>query len=69
MPDDLGYFHALSKPLARRALRLGVSRMNPNAAEIVAAFDEAIENMQDDGTYDEIVKRHTAGIARLPAQR
>jgi polar amino acid transport system substrate-binding protein len=69
MPDDLGYFRALDKPLARRALRLGVSRMNPDAPEIVAAFDEAIAAMRADGTYDEIVRRHTAGLAKLPERR
>ena len=69
MPDDIGYFVALPKPLARRAVRLGVSRQNPNAQEIVAAFDKAIAEMQADGSYDEIVKRHTTEIARLPQQR
>lgn len=69
MPDDIGYFVALPKPLARRALRLGVSRLNPKAPEIVAAFDAAIAEMQADGTYDEIVKRHTAKLARLPQKR
>ena len=69
MPDDIGYFVALPKPLARRALRLGVSRHNPRAQEIVAAFDKAIAEMQADGTYDEIVQRHTAGIAKLPQKR
>lgn len=69
MPDDIGYFVALPRPLARRALRLGVSRLNPHAEKIVADFDEAIAEMQADGSYDEIVKRHTAGIARLPQER
>ena len=69
MPEDLPYFRALDKPLARRALRLGVSRKNPDAAEIVAAFDEAIAAMQEDGTYDEVVRRHTAGLAKLPERR
>jgi polar amino acid transport system substrate-binding protein len=69
MPEDLTYFRALSKPLARRALRLGVSRMNPDADEIIAGFDAAIAEMQADGTYDEIVKRHTAGLAKLPERR
>jgi polar amino acid transport system substrate-binding protein len=69
MPEDLPYFRALSKPLARRALRLGVSRMNPDAEEIIAGFDAAIAGMQADGTYDEIVRRHTAGLAKLPERR
>lgn len=69
MPDDIGAFRMLSKPLARRALRLGVSRQNPKGKEIIAAFDTAIQEMQNDGSYDEIVKRHTAGIALLPEKR
>jgi polar amino acid transport system substrate-binding protein len=69
MPEDIGYFVALPKPLARRALRLGVSRQNPRAQEIVAAFDTAIVEMQADGSYDEIVKRHTESIALLPQKR
>lgn len=69
IPEDIGVFVALPRPLARRALRLGVSRHNPNAQEIVAAFDKAIVDMQADGSYDEIVQRHTAGIAQLPKQR
>ncbi len=69
MPEDLGYFRALDKPLARRALRLGVSRKNPKAQEIVAAFDQAIAAMREDGTYDDIVRRHTAGLAKLPERR
>lgn len=69
MPEDLGAFIMLPKPLARRALRLGVSRANPHAEEIVSAFDAAIREMQADGSYDQIVQRHTAGIALLPARR
>ena len=44
-------------------------RHNQNAQEIVAAFDKAIAEMQADGSYDEIVQRHTAGIAKLPQQQ
>ncbi len=69
IPDDVGSFRLLSKPLARRALRLGVSRQNPNAQKIVAAFDAAIQEMREDGSYAEIVKRHTASIALLPKTR
>ena len=69
IPDAIGDFVALPRPLARRALRLGVSRHNPQAQEIVAAFDKAIAGMQADGTYDEIVARHTSGIAKLPQKR
>lgn len=69
MPDDLDHFLLLPKQLARRALRLGVSRQNPDAQRIVTAFDKAIDGMKEDGTYDAIVARHTQGIAVLPARR
>ena len=69
IPEDIGVFVALPRPLARRALRLGVSRHNPHAQEIVAAFDKAIVDMQADGSYDQIVKKHTSAIAQLPQQR
>ena len=46
-----------------------MSRSNPNAEAIVAAFDEAIAAMKEDGTYDEIIRRHTEGMAILPAVR
>ena len=67
MPADIGAFRMLPKPLARRALRMGVSRENPDAREIVAAFDAAITAMRGDGSYDAVVKKHTAGIAVLPS--
>lgn len=69
IPDDANQFRMLPKPLARRALRLGVSRKNPDAQKIIAAFDAAIQEMQADGSYAEIVKRHTAAIALLPKTR
>lgn len=69
MPADVAEFRMLSKPLTRRALRLGVSRQHPDAAEIVAAFDAAVESMRKDGTYQRLVAKHTAGMAVLPAKR
>ncbi len=69
MPDDLEMFRLLPKPIARRALRLGVSRHNERADEIVAGFDAAIAAMKKDGTYAAVVKRHTDGFAILPGKR
>jgi len=68
MPDDLDDFKLLPKPLARRALRLGVSRQNAEATEIIAGFDTAMAAMKEDGTFAEIVKTHTQGIAILPGR-
>lgn len=69
MPADVGSFRMLPKPLIRRALRMGVSRHNAQAEEIVHRFDAAIEAMREDGTYNAIVKKHTEGMAVLPARR
>ena len=68
MPDDLNQFRLLGRPLARRALRLGVSRHNADAEEIIAAFNAAIIAMKEDGSFNEIVGRHTKGIAVLPGR-
>ena len=59
----------LSRPLQRRALRLGVSRFNEDAETIIANFNQAIEEMKEDGSYDEIIRRHTEGMAILPRVR
>lgn len=69
LPDDISEFELLPKPLARRALRLGVSRRNEHAQEVVADFDAAIQVMREDGNYAEIVEVHTRGITVLPASR
>jgi len=69
MPDDVSEFRMLPKPLIRRALRMGVSRRNPDAGEIVARFDAALKAMREDGTYNALVKKHTDGIAVLPSRR
>jgi len=69
MPDDVSEFRILPKPLIRRALRMGVSRRNPDAGEIVARFDAAMQSMREDGTYNALVKKHTDGIAVLPSRR
>jgi len=69
MPDDLSQFNLLPKPLARRALRLGVSRSNGEAQSIVEAFDAAIAGMKEDGSYTEIIRKHTQGFAILPGKR
>jgi polar amino acid transport system substrate-binding protein len=69
MPDDLQQFRLLTKPLVRRALRMGVSRVNGDAESIIEAFDAAIAEMKEDGSYAAIVKKHTDGIAVLPQVR
>jgi polar amino acid transport system substrate-binding protein len=69
MPDDLSDFYLVPKALTRRALRLGVSRQNGRAQEIADAFDAAVAAMKEDGSFEEIVRRHTDRIAILPGKR
>ncbi len=69
MPDDLEEFRLLPKPLARRALRFGVSRQNPEAALIIDRFNQAIAGMKQDGSYEDIVRKHTEGLVVLPGKR
>jgi polar amino acid transport system substrate-binding protein len=69
MPDSLSGFTLVAQPVARRGLRLGVSRLNSDAATITWRFNEAITEMKSDGTYTAILKKHTGGIAVLPGKR
>ena len=68
MPNSMGEFEFLPKPLAVRGIHIGVSRENPNHAKIVAAFDKAIADMKKDGSFDKIVQKHYAYIKK-PANR
>jgi ABC-type amino acid transport substrate-binding protein len=43
-------------PLARRTLHLAIRRDVPEAAEIIAAFDRQIRDMQSDGTFASILQ-------------
>lgn len=64
MPNSIGDFVILPKPLAVRGIHIGVSRENPNHAKIVAAFDKAIEAMKKDGSYEKIIQKHYAYIKK-----
>ena len=68
MPNSMGEFEFLPKPLAVRGIHIGVSRENPNHAKIVAAFDKAIADMKKDGSYDKIIQKHYVYIKK-PANR
>lgn len=48
----------LPKPVSSRGLRIAVSKANPRHKEIVAAFNKAIEQMRNDGTYKSIVEQY-----------
>jgi polar amino acid transport system substrate-binding protein len=45
----------IRNPLLTRGLRIAVSRQNPRHVEIISAFNYAIAEMQDDGSYNEIL--------------
>jgi hypothetical protein len=70
-PDCAGgiedtYFHAfqgalpvITKPaLTFKKLYLAVSRSNKNAQTIINDFNQAIAEMQQDGSYDQIVSHY-----------
>lgn len=48
----------LPLPLSENGLCILVRRSHPRHAEIVAAFDRAIDEMNADGSYAQIFKRH-----------
>jgi len=58
MPRSMATLEILGKPLAVRGVNIGVSRKNPDHAEIVANFNKAIAEMKADGSYDRIVQKH-----------
>jgi polar amino acid transport system substrate-binding protein len=64
MPNSMEKLEFLPKPLAVRGIHIGVSRENPQHAEIVAAFDKAIAAMKKDGSFDAIVARHNEYIKK-----
>lgn len=48
----------LPVPLAEKGLHILVSRRNPKHAEIVAAFNKAVQEMRADGSYDALMRAH-----------
>jgi polar amino acid transport system substrate-binding protein len=58
MPDSMARLEIVKKPLVVRGVNIGVSRNNADHAKIVADFDNAIAGMKQDGTYEEILKKH-----------
>lgn len=64
MPNSMDDIVFLDKPLAVRGIHIGVSRENPEHAKIVAAFNKAIAEMKQDGSFDAIVARHNEYIKK-----
>lgn len=51
-------FKILPKPVSIKGLHVAVSRKNPKHKEIVAAFNKALLEMKQDGSYLKILQRH-----------
>jgi len=49
----------------RRALHLGVARSRADAAKIIADFNREMVAMNDDGTYRNILDKHTGSLAMV----
>jgi len=61
-PYNIATLEILEKPLVIRSVNIGVSRINPDHARIVADFNKAIAEMKKDGTYNRIAQQHKAHI-------
>jgi polar amino acid transport system substrate-binding protein len=48
----------LPKPVITRGLRIGVSKQRPDHAEIVAAFNQAVTQMKEDGSYNSLMANY-----------
>ncbi|MBB4864241.1 polar amino acid transport system substrate-binding protein [Pseudomonas nitritireducens] len=53
-----GQLEFLPLPLTENGLHILVGRHLPNHAEIVAAFNKAIREMREDGSYDALMREH-----------
>lgn len=58
MPGTSDQFEFLPKALTTRGLHMLVSRKRADHDEIVTAFNEAIAEMKQDGSFDRIVKKY-----------
>ncbi|MGC4008313.1 MAG: transporter substrate-binding domain-containing protein [Pseudomonas sp.] len=53
-----GQLEFLPVPLTENGLHILVGRHVPGHAEIIAAFNKAIREMHEDGSYDELMREH-----------
>lgn len=58
LPTHVNSFEFLKPALAIKKLYLAVSRSNKNAQTIINDFNQAITEMQQDGSYDQIVSKY-----------
>jgi len=50
----------LPQALAKKGVHIAVSRSNPKHIEIINSFNQALQSIKEDGTYDAILKKHDA---------
>ena len=58
LPKHASSFEFLTPPLANKKLYLAVSKSNKAAQTIIDNFNQAIKEMQQDGSYDQIVNKY-----------
>lgn len=58
MKNSMKKLEFLPQALSIRGVHIAVSKSNPKHAEIISKFNEALESIKKDGTYDAIIKKH-----------
>lgn len=57
-PEHKGGIKTLSPPLEVVAMHNTISKKRARSEEIVAAFNQGLESMKEDGTYEAILRKH-----------
>ena len=58
LPKQMHTFEFLSPPLTYKGLYFAVSKSNKNAQVIIDDFNAALKEMQQDGSYDQIISQY-----------
>ena len=58
MKSSVKKLEILPQALIKRGAHIAVSKANPDHTEIIVKFNKALESMKNDGTYDDIIKKH-----------
>ena len=58
MKSSMTKLEILPQALIKRGAHIAVSKSNPDHIEIIGKFNQALELMKRDGTYDAIIKKH-----------
>ena len=65
MPNAIRTFEFLSRPVARRGLRVAISRENPQHMRIANDFNRALKAMKADGTYEQLIQGYRRQFMNL----